>query len=517
MYLQADTQIYVPMMERIYNPVVLSNDPMIARAHGALGLTAYDEIVIALRNYAGLDFEYSLKALQFLFRACTAAGLLLIALRLGLSPPGALCAVGLIILNAGTLGQGISETDPVARSFALGLLLLGVGLAVNDRFLLAGVAGGLAFLIHLTTAAPFWAVAVFVVLRRGARPILLAPLLPAAGLLLVLAHFQAGGNSSLDFFHTVGAFQMALQRIYTGLSFVTEGWEIKRFLDFLCECTAAGAAFWRLRDRLRPPLRDWFWGFTAIAVVSVPTAYIALEQLHWAMAVTWDPMRTLLYITLLVSLFAAACGIFAAEKGIWWEAPLWFSFALVLPVKDILVTKFVDPRLIVLVAALVAAITLGAWFAARTRGWTLAAAAILPFVAFPLSGLVPPVKIVDTPELKEMARWARTSTDETAMFLFADEGAYGGSGPFRARALRSIYADYEGRAVVGYYEQYAVDWMQRWRDVHEGHWIVRERDFQDLAERKIDFVVLKKEHAIPGRQPEFANSHYVVYRVRSVF
>ncbi len=64
-YLQADTQIYVPMMERIYNPVLFSNDLMVS--HPYLTLTAYDEIATGLRDYAGLDFEDGLKLQQLLF------------------------------------------------------------------------------------------------------------------------------------------------------------------------------------------------------------------------------------------------------------------------------------------------------------------------------------------------------------------------------------------------------------------------------------------------------------------
>ena len=101
--------------------------------------------------------------------------------------------------------------------------------------------------------------------------------------------------------------------------------------------------------------------------------------------------------------------------------------------------------------------------------------------------------------MRQVARWAQTTTDETAVFLFAEDGWYGGSGPFRARALRSLYVDFEGRALVNYFLEYSAEWSRRWRDVHEGHWALRDADFQDLAERKIDFVVLRKEHAIPGR------------------
>jgi hypothetical protein len=513
-YLQEDTQIYVPMMERIYNPVLFSGDPMITRPY--LALTAYDEIATALRNYAGLDFERGLKVQQIVFRACAAGGLLLIALRLGLGLPGAFFVAGAVILNAGALGIGITEPEPVARSFAMGLLLLGVGLATEGRFLEAGIAGALGFLIHPTTMAPFWGVAVFVVLRRAARPILLVPLLPAAGVLLLLMHFQSGATESLDFFRSLDAFQLGLQRQYWASAFVSK-WEVKRVLDCFLECVVVGAGFWRLRDRLRPPVREWLWGLAGISILSIPFSWIVLDRLHWAMAGPWDPVRALVFITLLAAFVSAACGIFAAQKRIWWEAPVWFGIALALPVKELLVTRFGNPWLIVLVLGLVAASTAGGWFADRTRGLTLAAAGILPFLAFPASGLVPPPRSADTPELRQLAAWAQATTDETAMFLFADDGLHGGSGPFRARALRSIYVDYEGRSLVNYYPQFSVEWAQRWRDVHEGHWLVGPQDFPDLAERHIDFVVLRAEHAILTMQPEFSNSRYAVYRIRSAF
>jgi hypothetical protein len=509
-YLQADTQIYVPMMERIYNPVLFSNDLMITRPH--LALTAYDEIATGLRDYAGLDFEHGLKLEQLIFRACAAAGLLLIALRFGLALPGAFLAAASVILNAGGLGPGVTEPEPVARAFALGLLLLGVGLAMHGRFLEAGVIAGVGVLIHPTTMAPFWMVAAFVVVRRGARPILLAPFLPAAGALLLLMHFQKGGTEPLDFFRRLDAFQEVMQRRYMGFSFVSE-WNAKGALDCVCECALAGAGFWRLRERLVSPVREWLGGFAVVAVLSIPFSWIVLDQLHWAMAGPWDPIRALLYIPLLAMLLSAARGIFAAGEGRWWEAAVWFTIALALPVKYSLLTWYVNPWLIVLVLALAGASTAGAFFAGRTRGITLIAAGVLPFLVLRASGLVPAPEPVDSPELRELAAWAQGASDETAVFLFADDGHFGGSGAFRARALRSVYVDYEGRALVNYFPEFTAEWARRWRDVHEGHWLVRAEDFRDLAERRIDFVVVRKEHAITGKKAEFMNSRYVAYRV----
>jgi hypothetical protein len=151
--------------------------------------------------------------------------------------------------------------------------------------------------------------------------------------------------------------------------------------------------------------------------------------------------------------------------------------------------------------------------ARRTRGVTLVAAGVLPFIAFSGSGLVVPPAPLDSQAVRQVAAWAQVMTDETAVFLFADDGNYGGSGPFRARALRSIYVDYESRSLVTYFPEVAASWAQRWRDTHQGHWLVGAGDFQQLAEWHIDFVVLRKEHAIPAKQPEFSNSYYVVYRV----
>jgi hypothetical protein len=81
--------------------------------------------------------------------------------------------------------------------------------------------------------------------------------------------------------------------------------------------------------------------------------------------------------------------------------------------------------------------------------------------------------------------------------------------------LRSIYVDYEGRALVNYFPEFSAEWARRWRDVHEGGWLVAPEDFPDLASRKITFVVLRAEHAIPSKHPDFSNSRYVAYRVLS--
>jgi hypothetical protein len=410
------------------------------------------------------------------------------------------------------MGIGITELDPEPRAFAIDLLLFAVGLSLEGGFLIAGSAAALGFLIHPTTMAPFWAVAAFAVWRRVARPILLAPLLAAAAIFALLLHIQTGATETLDFFGRVGSFQEALQRRHMAVNFISE-WNTKQVLDFLGECAVMALGFWRLRDRLVSPLREWLTGFAALALLSVPFSYIVLDQLHWTLAGPWVPLRTIVFISLLAALFSAACGIFAMQKKIWWEAPLWFAVALALPVKELVASIFVNPYLIAAICALVAGSVAGAWLADRTRGIALIAAALLPFVVYSLPGVVPRGAPMDSPELRELATWARTKTDESAVFLFADEGSFGGSGPFRARALRSVYVDYEGRALVNYYPLFSAEWSKRWRDTGQGHWLIGPQDFPDLAARKINFVILRTEDAIPSREPEFRNSHYLAYSV----
>jgi hypothetical protein len=327
----------------------------------------------------------------------------------------------------------------------------------------------------------------------------------------LLMHFQAGGTEPLEFFRRLDPFQVGLQRQYFA-AYVSE-WDAKKILDCLCESAVVAAGFWRLRERLRPPLREWLWGFAVLAVLSVPFTWIVLDQLNWAFAAPWEPARALVFISLLTALFSAACGVFATQKRRWWEASIWFAIAIALPVKDLLVTWFVNGWLIALVCVLIAASVAGGWWAGRTRGITLVAAGLLPFIAFPASGLIPPPKSVDTPELRQLADWVRVNTDETAVFLFADDGRYGGSGPFRARALRSIYVDFEGRTLAGYYQEGSAEWVRRWRDTREGRWLIGPEDFPKLAEFHINYVVLRAENAMSATPPEFSNSQYAVYRV----
>src|SRR5579872_3853965 len=76
-YLQSDTQIYVPMMERIADPTAFPGDLVASKPH--LSYTIYDDVAIAVRRWFGAPFEVTLIAQQVIFRVLQMLGIYLLA------------------------------------------------------------------------------------------------------------------------------------------------------------------------------------------------------------------------------------------------------------------------------------------------------------------------------------------------------------------------------------------------------------------------------------------------------
>src|SRR6202042_2441872 len=76
-YLQSDTQIYIPMLERLHDPALFPRDIVALRPH--LLFTVYDEAALFLRGLTRAGFESVLTAQQLVFRGLAVWGLLLIA------------------------------------------------------------------------------------------------------------------------------------------------------------------------------------------------------------------------------------------------------------------------------------------------------------------------------------------------------------------------------------------------------------------------------------------------------
>src|ERR1700722_9588681 len=123
-YLQADSQIYIPILEHIWDPGVLANDLVAQRPH--VSFTLYDELQMAVRKVTGLPFREALEGEQILFRALGIFGLYLIALSAGLSTVPALLVAAIVSLGATIGGPSVLtfEYEPTPRGFAVPLLFL---------------------------------------------------------------------------------------------------------------------------------------------------------------------------------------------------------------------------------------------------------------------------------------------------------------------------------------------------------------------------------------------------------
>ena len=117
-WLQSDTQIYLPILEHIWDPDVLAKDLIVEHPHVAF--TLYDETAIVLRKITRLEFRQVLQAEQFVFRALGIWGVYLIATALGVSDILALFVVAAFSLGATIMGPAVLtfEYEPVPRGFA---------------------------------------------------------------------------------------------------------------------------------------------------------------------------------------------------------------------------------------------------------------------------------------------------------------------------------------------------------------------------------------------------------------
>jgi hypothetical protein len=157
-FLHSDTQIYMPMLERYWDPTVLTGDLLAQRPH--VSFTIYDEMALALRKVTGLGFREVLTIQQIVFRALGIFGVFLIATSLKLSTRMALLVAAIFSLGARIGGPIVLtiEYEPVPRAFAVPLVLLAIGLVAHGRDLAAGLAASIAFLYQAPAVCTFWAV-----------------------------------------------------------------------------------------------------------------------------------------------------------------------------------------------------------------------------------------------------------------------------------------------------------------------------------------------------------------------
>ena len=508
-WLQQDTQIYVPILEHLRDPAVLRRDILVERPH--VSFTLYDETARGLARITGLDFRAVLEGQQFVTRALGIWGLYLMASALGLSAPAALLVAGIVSLGATIGGPAVLsfEIEPDPRGFAVPLLFLAIGLVVHGRDLAAGIAGSAAFLMHPPTVIPFWSIYLCLALvRRRFRACI--PLAAACIVLAAAARFQEGASEAQLFFSRIAPSIENLQRLRASYSWISEWWR-DWLPHYLILFAASLVAYARLRRRTPLDLRFFLIGLPLVGILSMPASYVLLEKMQWGLLPQIQPMRALLFVTVVAEFSAAAAGIVAAQMRRYPEAFLWFALVYLVPLNT-RVTVMPSWNGALAAALLAAAASFAAFAEARKFRWSaaaLAGVAMAGFFVVPALGGVSSHPRLHTPELAQLSAWARASTPPDAVFLFADAGKQLQPGIFRSEALRAVYVDWKGGGQVNYLTDLGVEWWARWQQV-----LAAPFDPRGVARYRalgIDYIVLSPRNSLPDRVPVFENARYLVY------
>jgi hypothetical protein len=498
-FLRSDSVLYVPILERLQNPLLLGKDIVATRP---FQYSAYGATALVLTSYTPLPLKRALQVELFAFLGIGLAGVFLIALTLGLPPVGAWFVAAIYSLPL--------ETEPIPRVFARASILLAVGLAARGRPLAAGCLGALAFLYHPITALPFAIAVGIVVLRRTLPWTALATLAAGPVLLLALAHSGTAVTAEMpDLLHRLDADEEAFQRVITPLIFVSE-WQVRTLIECTASFAAGCLAWWTLRERLRGRL-ELLVALMVIGAASIPASWLTLEAAGFPQI---QPARAVPLMLTVAGVLCAGCAWFAAEQGQWIRTGAWLVAATILPFEGSVVTWFVTPATAVAAVALPAAMTAGLWLRRRTRGISVIAAGLLPLIAVPACGLVNRLPNYETRGLDEVAGWARQNTSEDAVFLFPDSGKNLQPSVFRAVAERAVYIDWRSRGQANYFPGFEAEWRRRWADTNEGNWLVTAGDLEGLRTRGVDYVVVRAGHSIAGLSPVVQNAEFVVYSVR---
>jgi len=510
-YLQSDTQIYVPILEHLWGPSTLRNEMLVVRPH--VTFTFYDESAMALRKLTGWGFREVLEAQQLVFRGLGIWGIYLMATAAGLTLWPAVLVAAMVALGATIGGPSvlIFEYEPVPRSFAVPLLYLGTGLASHGRYLAAGTAGAAAFLIHPPSIWPFWGVfLVLAIWRRNWTGVL--PLLCAAVLLFVSSRLQTGVGEAQDFFTRLYPLQEELQRMRASYVWVSMWWR-NWWLHYIALWWLSVVAYWRLRRKTTVELKFFMIGLPLAGALSVPLSYVLLERVKWALMPQLQPLRALLFVTLIAVFSAAVAGCKAAQQKRFVEAFVWFALAYMVPTNTrLLALPSWNRTLVICVLAIAATFAIGAELRRHWAALAVAACAIGAFFLIPILGKVTNYPKLHLPEIAQLAAWAKTSTPKDAVFLFPDAGRELYPGIFRAEALRAVYVDWKGGGQVNYLKELGELWWQRWQQA-----MAEPLDPADSARFRalgIDYIVTLPKNRLPGERPAFENAGYAVYRLR---
>jgi len=510
-YLQSDTQIYIPLMERLRDPSLLTRDLLASRPH--LAYTLYDEAAFVIRAITHAPFRFALEAQEVVFRALGLWGAFLISGALGLERRLAFAVAGLFGLGATIAGPAVLtfEYEPVPRGFAVMLVFCAIGLAARNRLAGAAVVASIAFLYHAPAAVPFWTVFALVWYRAERRTARAWIPLAAAILIIVLAsRFQPGIAERQVFFARLDPEVIAIQKFRAPYNWISL-WPAETLWQYGVLAAGTALAVWRLGATAA--VRTFLLGLTAIGLASIPFAYVTLDVYGWALMPQLQPARAVLFVT---AAAVIACGAAAMRAGARWaECAAWLLVPVIIPlhksVLPLVTFNLVDgltAREVIVLFGTVAAIAAAlAWSTDRLRP-ALVIAVLCVYIAIPVAGGVENYPPLWSPDLMALNDWARSSTPKTALFHFPQAGRALYPGIFRAEALRSVYVDWKTGGQVNYFKSLGEEWWSRWNQT-----MVRDPDIHELKSRGIDYVVVQNSSNWLGGVAVYSNKTYSVYRL----
>jgi hypothetical protein len=517
-YLQSDTQIYVPILERLWDPGLFAKDIIAQKPHVAF--TMYDEVTLALRRLTGAGTREALLGAQLVFRFAALLGVYLFALTLRQGRAAAILVAACFGLGATIVGPSVLvvEYEPNPRTNAVAMVMLATGLVAQGRYVWGGAAAGIAFLYHVPAVYPYW-IAYFILSLIPSAPETMrkriSGLLPMAGsvlILMVLSQLQPGIEEKQEFFATIDAGLEKAMRERASYNWISM-WPVTFIWHYLIYGAALYGAWWRLRKVLGRDVRILVALMPAIGLMSMPVSFLLLEKAKWSLMPQLQPMRALLYVIAFAVILTCCAGIVAARSGRWMEAFLWFLVAFSPSSHTRAVTVLFDWGSNGFRNAALTVVGIAVVVAAATRprkAWAaLAVAAALPYWAMPALAKVRNYPSLHHAELDELSAWARSATPADAVFLFPDAGKSLVPGVFRAQALRTVYVDWKGGGQINFMRDFMKVWMPRWQSLMAHGF---DGDLGKYHGLDIDYVVLASPAA--GQRPVYRNRRYAVYQVR---
>jgi hypothetical protein len=512
-YLQSDTQIYIPLMERLWDPSLLTRDLLTSRPH--LAYTLYDEAAFVIRAITHAPFRFALEAQEIVFRALGLWGVFLIGGALGLERRLAFAVAALFGLGAIIAGPAVLtfEYEPVPRGFAVMLVFCAIGFAARNRLAGAAVMASVALVYHAPTMFPFWIVFALVWYRAERRTARAWIPLAAAILIIVLAsRFQPGIAERQVFFARLDPEVIAIQKFRAPYNWISL-WPAETFWQYGVLAAGTALAVWRLGAT--GAARAFLLGLTAIGLASILFAYVTLDLYGWALMPQLQPARAVLFVTAAAVIAGGAAAMRAGARRCWAECAAWLLVPVIIPlhksVLPLVTFNLVDGltarEAIVLFGMVAIIVTALVWSTGRLKS-ALVVAVLCAYIAIPVTGGVENYQRLWSPDLMALDDWARSSTPKTALFHFPQAGRALYPGLFRGEALRAVYVDWKTGGQVNYFKSLGEEWWSRWNQT-----MLRDPGIHDLKSRGIDYVVVVNSSKWLGGVAVYSNATYSVYKL----